>query len=58
MLTSDSFSFWMIADLWIMQEGIAEGHVIVFDMDGIVFGHLARLGLMTIKKTMDYLQVS
>lgn len=47
----------MIADLWIMQQGIAEGHVIVFDMDGVVLGHLARMSLMTMKRVMVYLQV-
>ena len=47
----------MASDLWLMEEGIADGYMLVVDMEGIVFGHLARLGLMTMKKFMFYLQV-
>ena len=49
--------FAMASDLWLMEEGIADGYMLVVDMEGIVFGHLARLGLMTMKKFMFYLQV-
>lgn len=42
----------------IMEEGAAKGYIIAADMSGIVFGHLAKLGILTMKKYMFYLQVS
>lgn len=48
----------MASDLWIQEDGIANGHVIVMDMDGIVFGHLTRLSILVMKKFMFFLQVS
>lgn len=42
----------------IMEEGTAKGYIIVADMSGVVFGHLAKLGILTMKKFMFYLQVS
>ncbi|XP_044740731.1 alpha-tocopherol transfer protein-like [Chrysoperla carnea] len=48
--------FSMVCDLWLLEEGTALGHVIVFDMDGVVLGHVARLGLMAMKKFLYYLQ--
>lgn len=48
----------MVIDKCIMDEGTTKGYIIVADMSGVVFGHLAKLGLMTIKKYMLYLQVS
>lgn len=52
-----SFRFSFAADLWIMEDGIADGHVLVFDMKGIVFAHLAKLGIIHMKKYLFYLQV-
>lgn len=48
----------MVTDMCIMNEGTAKGYIIVMDMNGVVFGHLARLGILTMKKFMFYLQVS
>ncbi|GLV38428.1 uncharacterized protein CBL_13021 [Carabus blaptoides fortunei] len=48
--------FTMIVDTWLLQEGTMPGHIIVFDMEGVSFGHLTKLGLMTMKKYMYYLQ--
>lgn len=48
----------MVIDLCIMEEGTAKGYIIVADMSGVVFGHLAKMGILTIKKYMLYLQVS
>lgn len=48
--------FTMMIDLWLLKEGTMMGHHIVFDMDGVSFGHLTKLGLMTMKKYMYYLQ--
>lgn len=50
--------FAMVTDTCIMEEGTAKGYIIVADMSGFVFGHLAKLGILTIKKYMIYLQVS
>lgn len=48
----------MVNDLCIMDEGTANGYIIVMDMSGVTFGHLAKLGILTMKKFMLYLQVS
>lgn len=48
----------MITDLWLMQDGIAEGHSIVVDMEGATLSHLAKVGLIALKKFMFYIQVS
>lgn len=44
-------------DLQIMQEGINDGLLLVIDMTGLVFGHLTKLSLITMKKFLQYLQV-
>lgn len=51
------YRFSMVTDLWIWEEGIAEGHVIVVDMDLAQLGHVGRMSLMAVKKYMYYLQV-
>lgn len=48
--------FLMVTDLWLLSEGTAPGHVIVFDMEGATLGHLARMGIVTFKKFFYYLQ--
>ncbi|KAJ3618117.1 hypothetical protein MTP99_006148 [Tenebrio molitor] len=42
--------------LHLHQQGTSSGHVIVIDMAGVVLGHMARLGPLTIKKFLYYLQ--
>jgi hypothetical protein len=42
--------------LHLHQKGTSSGHVIIFDMAGAVLGHMARLGPLTIKKFLYYLQ--
>ncbi|KAJ3618118.1 hypothetical protein MTP99_006148 [Tenebrio molitor] len=46
----------MICLLHLHQEGTSPGHVIIYDMTGAIFSHLARLGPLTIKKFLYYLQ--
>ncbi|KAH0809907.1 hypothetical protein GEV33_012882 [Tenebrio molitor] len=48
--------FDMTCLLHLHQEGTSPGHVIIYDLQGVVFGHLARLGPLTIKKFLYYLQ--
>lgn len=50
--------FAMIADMWLMQDGIAAGHAIVIDMEGVSLSHLAKINLIVLKKFMFYIQVS
>lgn len=49
--------FCIVADLWLLEEGAANGHMICFDMDKFVFGHMTRLNPITVKKFLYYLQV-
>ncbi|XP_012250875.1 alpha-tocopherol transfer protein-like [Athalia rosae] len=46
----------MITELLLWSEGTCPGQIILVDMDGVVFGHMARLSPMTIKKYFYYLQ--
>ncbi|GLG95800.1 Uncharacterized protein GBIM_02694 [Gryllus bimaculatus] len=48
--------FLMVTDLWLLSEGSAPGHVIVFDMTNVTFGHVTRLGPLVFKKFFYYLQ--
>lgn len=40
-----------------MQDGIAEGHAIVVDMQGSTLTHLAKVNIIGLKKFMFYIQV-
>lgn len=55
-LTQQMRLFDMAMSLNLSQNGIYEGVVIVVDMEGMVFGHLARLSVGSIKKFLYYLQ--
>lgn len=48
--------FCMVIDLWLYTEGTTNGHIIVFDMEGVVLGHAARLSPLGLKKFLCYLQ--
>lgn len=47
----------MITDLWLVQDGVAEGHSIVVDMEGATLSHLAKVNIIALKKFMFYIQV-
>lgn len=47
----------MIADLWLVQSGIADGHAIVVDMEGCTLTHLTKVNIIAMKKFMFYIQV-
>ncbi|XP_051863310.1 alpha-tocopherol transfer protein-like [Drosophila nasuta] len=46
----------MIFDFWMYEDGIQKGHVIVIDLKGCSLGHVARIGLLQMKKFLFYLQ--
>lgn len=46
----------MTLDLWLHREGTTNGHIILFDMKNVVFGHAARLNPVGLKKYLIYLQ--
>lgn len=48
--------FDMIMTLELLLNGASEGHIFVIDMQNIVFGHMARINLMVMKKFFMYLQ--
>lgn len=50
-------SYTMVFDLLLYREGIQAGHLMVMDMTGCSLGHVARLGLMTMKKFLFFVQV-
>lgn len=47
----------MVTDLFLAQDGIAEGDAIVIDMEGSTLSHLARVNIIAMKKFMFYIQV-
>ncbi|GJQ85279.1 hypothetical protein Trydic_g23178 [Trypoxylus dichotomus] len=49
-------AFDMVAMLMLHQQGTAPGYIILADIAGLVFGHLARLTPSTIMKFLYYLQ--
>lgn len=46
----------MVFDFWMYEDGIQPGHVIVIDLKGCSLGHVARVGLLQMKKFLYYLQ--
>ncbi|KAH8306198.1 hypothetical protein KR018_003769 [Drosophila ironensis] len=46
----------MIFDFWMYEDGVQPGHVIVIDLKGASLGHVARIGLLQMKKFLYYLQ--
>lgn len=46
----------MIIDLWLYMEGTTQGHIILFDMTNVGFGHAGRLSPLGLKKFLYYLQ--
>lgn len=46
----------MSMDLWLRTVGPNPGYIIIVDMEGSVFSHMARLSPMTAKKYLYYLQ--
>lgn len=48
--------FCMIMELSLYTSGTAPGHIIIIDMQGCVFGHVARLNPILMKKFLFYLQ--
>lgn len=48
----------MVIDLWLYTQGTCNGHVILFDMKNVSFGHVGRLSPMGLKKFIYYLQDS
>lgn len=48
--------FTMLAENWLYSLGTCPGFIIIIDMKGAVFGHVARLNPMIMKKYLYYLQ--
>ncbi|KAH8357436.1 hypothetical protein KR084_006783 [Drosophila pseudotakahashii] len=46
----------MVFDFWMYEDGIQPGHVIVIDLKNTSLGHVARIGLLQMKKFLFYLQ--
>lgn len=51
-------TFYAVNDLFISEHGLEEGYVVVFDMSGLTFGHLAKAStqLSMVKSFMIYIQ--
>ncbi|XP_037812411.1 clavesin-2 [Lucilia sericata] len=46
----------LIFDVWVLEDGLRPGHIIVIDLKGCTLGHVARVGLLQMKKFLFYLQ--
>ncbi|XP_011179298.2 alpha-tocopherol transfer protein-like [Zeugodacus cucurbitae] len=46
----------MIFDMWMCEDGIRPGHIMVMDLKGVTLGHVARIGIFQMKKFLFYLQ--
>lgn len=44
-------------DLVYAKEGPGEGLVMLFDLKGVKLGHITRLSINSIRKSLEYLQV-
>jgi len=47
----------MMIDFCIQHEGTSPGIILMFDVAGVRFGHLARLSLSLMHKILVYVQV-
>lgn len=48
--------FSCVSDAFLSEEGVCNGFIIVVDFDGLQFGHLLRMGVMSFKNYLYYLQ--
>ncbi|XP_055590417.1 uncharacterized protein LOC129742534 [Uranotaenia lowii] len=46
----------MCSEVWLQDDGMAEGHVIIYDMTGATLGHLARVSVFVAKNYLYFLQ--
>uniref|UniRef100_A0A1B0B368 CRAL-TRIO domain-containing protein n=1 Tax=Glossina palpalis gambiensis TaxID=67801 RepID=A0A1B0B368_9MUSC len=48
--------FVLLLDVFVREDDVRNGYRMVFDTSGVTLGHVARLGIMTMKKLIFYLQ--
>ncbi|XP_046386942.1 alpha-tocopherol transfer protein-like [Ischnura elegans] len=49
-------AFFMFADICISEDGVIPGYITIFDLKGVVLGHLPKISLPSLKKFMIYIQ--
>ncbi|XP_071448798.1 alpha-tocopherol transfer protein-like [Hetaerina americana] len=49
-------AFFMFADICISEDGVIPGYITIFDLKGVMLGHLPRISLPSLKKFMVYIQ--
>uniref|UniRef100_A0A336M8F2 CSON013465 protein n=1 Tax=Culicoides sonorensis TaxID=179676 RepID=A0A336M8F2_CULSO len=50
--------FSIVIDTMLYEEGPPNGIMIAFDMEGVKFGHVLKLGIFTVKHFLNYLQTA
>ncbi|KAK6636496.1 hypothetical protein RUM43_010157 [Polyplax serrata] len=49
-------AFFLFNDVRLSEDGLSPGYIVIFDMKGVSFSHLAKINLSAVRKFMNYIQ--